>query len=52
MKENLSNQQAFQDNAPDAMHNAFESDEDMLKFYLTISLIPSPIIGRKRHWKN
>lgn len=43
MKENLSNQQAFQDNDPDAMHNAFESDEDMLKFYLTMNRFVNPI---------
>ena len=43
MKENLSHRQTFIDNAPDAMHNAFESDEEMLKFYLTMNRFVNPI---------
>ena len=43
MEENLSNQQEGIDNAPDAMHNAFESDEEMLKFYLTMNRFVNPI---------
>ena len=43
MEENLSHQQAFIDNAPDAMHNAFESDEEMLKFYLTMNRFVNPL---------
>lgn len=43
MEENLSNQQAVIDNAPDAMHNAFESDEEMLKFYLTMNRFMNPL---------
>ena len=43
MEENLSNQQKGIDDAPDAMYNAFESDEEMLKFYLTMNRFVNPI---------
>lgn len=43
MEENLSNQQKRIDNAPDATHNAFESDEEMLKFYLTMNRFLNPL---------
>lgn len=43
MEENLSNPQAVIDNAPDAMHNAFESEEEMLKFYLTMNRFVNPL---------
>lgn len=43
MEENLSNRQRRIDNAPDAMQNAFESDEEMLKFYLTMNRFANPL---------
>ena len=43
MKENLSNQRTGIDNAPDAMHNAFKSDEEMLQFYLTMNRFANPL---------
>lgn len=43
MEENLSNSQAVLGNSPDAMHNAFKSDEEMLNFYLTLNRFINPV---------
>ena len=43
MEENLSNSQAVLGISPDAMHNAFQSDEEMLNFYLTLNRFINPL---------
>lgn len=42
MKENSSNQQATHKTEPEAVRNAFHSDEEMLKFYLTMNRFLNP----------
>lgn len=43
MEENFTTSQSVIDNAPDAMHNALESEEEMLKFYLTMNRFVNPL---------
>lgn len=43
MEENLSSSQAVLGISPDAMHNAFKSDEEMLNFYLTLNRFINPL---------